>query len=203
MKLYSAATSPFVRKVVIVARERGLFDQLTLVPAQASPIDPNREIVAQNPAGKVPTLVLDDGSALFDSRVIAEYIDAINGPKLFPPAGKARWTALSLQSLADEMTDAALLARYETTMRPEALRWDAWLNGAKGKIVASVAQLEERWIEELTGEITIGSISVGCALGYLDFRFGDMAWRNGNDRLAAWYETFAARPSMVATIPPG
>ena len=201
MKLFFAAASPYVRKVLVVARERGLDERITLVPAAASPVARNPEVVAHNPSGKIPTLLLDDGTALYDSRVIAEYLDAIDGPRLFPAAGAARWSALCLQSLADEMTGAALLMRYETVLRPEQLRWAEWTEGQKAKVLSSVAQLEETWLEALTGEITIGSIAAGCALGYLDFRFPTIGWRTGRDRLAAWHETFAVRPSMQATAP--
>jgi glutathione S-transferase len=200
MKLLYAAASPYARKVLVVAHERGLDSQLTLVTSAASPVARNPDVVAHNPTGKIPTLILDDGTALYDSRVIAEYLDALQGPRLFP-AGAARWPALCLQSLADEMMGAALLMRYEGFMRPEALRWTEWMEGQKAKVLSSLAHLEERWIDHLDGEVDIGTVATACGLGYLDFRFADLGWRNGHDRLAQWYETFAARPSMTATAP--
>jgi glutathione S-transferase len=200
MKLIYAVASPFARKVLVVAHERGLQSQITLVSGAASPVARNPDIVAHNPTGKIPTLLLDDGTALYDSRVIAEYLDALQGPRLFP-AGAARWQALCLQSLADEMMGAALLMRYEGFMRPEALRWTEWMEGQKAKVLSSLAHLEERWIDHLDGEVDIGTVATACGLGYLDVRFADLGWRNGHDRLAQWYETFAARPSMTTTAP--
>src|SRR3954452_25043300 len=150
MKLLYAAASPYARKVLVVAYERGLDSQLTLVTSAASPVARNPDVVAHNPTGKIPTLILDDGTALYDSRVIAEYLDGLQGPRLFP-AGAARWPALCLQSLPDEMMGAALLMRYEGFMRPEALRWTEWMEGQKAKVLSSLAHLEERWIDHLHG----------------------------------------------------
>ncbi|GAA3538125.1 glutathione S-transferase [Zobellella aerophila] len=201
MKLYSSTTSPFVRKVLVVAHEAGCLDAIEPLAGKASPIQADMAIVATNPLGQVPTAIVDDGQALFDSRVICEYLDAQQGTGLFP-AGAGRWPALTLQSLADGILDAALLARYEQVTRPETLRWEPWLEGQMGKISRALAQLELQ-VPAFAVQLHIGTISLACALGYLDFRFSEFAWREGHPRLADWYQTFSARPSMAQTVPQG
>ena len=139
--------------------------------------------------------------ALYDSRVICEYLDGLHdGPPMFPPAGPARWTALRRQAEGDGMLDAAILARYETFVRPEARRFDDWTANQKLKVGRALDALETE-AASLGDAVDIGTITIGCALGYLDFRFADDGWRNGRPGLAAWYETFGARPSMAATVP--
>ena len=145
----------------------------------------------------MPTLLTDDGQALFDSRVICEYLNELGGGALFP-AGAARWRALAEQSLGDGMLGAALLARYETVLRPEALRWDGWYEGQLGKVRDGLAQLEKT-AASLEGRLDIGTITVGCALGYLDFRYPDFDWRAGHPAVAAWFKTFNQRPSVSYT----
>jgi glutathione S-transferase len=150
---------------------------------------------------KVPTLVLDDGSALFDSPVICEYLDSLHaGRKLFPPPGNARWSALRLQAVGDGILDAGILTRYETILRPKDLQWADWIGGQREKWHAGL-DLLERDAAALAGEPTIGSITAGCALGWLDFRYGDDDWRASRPALARWYEGFSARESMRATAP--
>ena len=123
MKIYYSPTSPFVRKCLVVAHELGIGDRLERVPADAHPVKRDRNLVAVNPLGQVPALVTDDGAVLYDSRVIAEYLNDLEDGGIFPGDGPERWRALTEMSLADGMTDAALLTRYETAARPEALRW--------------------------------------------------------------------------------
>jgi glutathione S-transferase len=201
MKLYISPQSPFARKVRVVARETGLAARIEEVAAAVSPVKANAEVGRANPLVKVPTLVLDDGATLFDSPVICEYLDSLHaGRKLFPPAGEARWTALRLQAVGDGILDAGILARYETVLRPEALRWPDWIAGQRGKWHAGLDHLE-RSAGALAGAPTIGSIAAACALGWLDFRYGAEDWRASRPALARWYETFAARESMRATAP--
>ena len=199
MKLIYSTASPYARKVLAVAHEVGLAGAVTTVTASAHPVDRNAEIRAKNPLGQIPTLLLDDGTALHDSRVICEYLDAKGGSSLFG-RGDARWPILVEQSLADGLMAAALLARYAVTARPEDLRWDGWLGGQMGKIEDALDRFEAT--VAASGErVDIGTISRGCALGYLDFRFGDFDWRASRPNLAAWWSGFSARPSMVATAP--
>lgn len=199
MKIYFSPASPFVRKCMVIAHELGLVDRIEKLPSAAGPVARDQTIIPSNPLGQVPTLLTDDGQALFDSRVICEYLNELGGGALFP-AGAARWRALAEQSLGDGMLGAALLARYETVLRPEALRWDGWYEGQLGKVRDGLAQLEKT-AASLEGRLDIGTITVGCALGYLDFRYPDFDWRAGHPAVAAWFKTFNQRPSMQATLP--
>ncbi len=202
MRLHSHPASPFGRKVMVAAHELGIAERIRLDYRRVTPVEPNAAVVADNPLGKLPTLVLEDGRALFDSRVICEYLDQLcGGGRLFPAEPEARWRALRLQALGDGIMDAAVLARYETVLRPEELRWQAWIEHQKLKITRALDWLEPRVAELPEEGVDIGAISVGCALGYLDFRFGADGWRAGRPGLARWYERFAARPSMAATRP--
>jgi glutathione S-transferase len=199
MKLRYSGTSPYVRKVMIVARETGLADRIELVPASVAPTTLNPEIAAENPLVKVPTLVIDGGQSLFDSRVIVEYLDTLHaGRRLFPAEGPARWTALRRQAIGDGLLDAALLIRYENNLRPEPQRWKEWTEGQFRKLRQALAALAE---ENLGTEPTIGEITAGCALGYLDFRFPDEDWRAAHPQLGNWFAKISERPSFVATLP--
>lgn len=203
MKLHYATASPYARKVRIVARECGLLDRIEELEGAVSPVDLNETVAAANPIAKVPTLVLDDGTALYDSRVIAEYLDSLQAaPTLFPAGGDARWTVLRRQALADGILDAGVSIRYETFLRPEGLRWADWVAGQKAKMARSLDALDGE-AEGIRETVDIGSITVACALAYLDFRFADDDWRSDHPKLAAWLDDFAARPSMQQTRPDG
>ncbi len=200
MKLHWSSASPFVRKVNVCAEELGLASRIENVPTKVLPSEPNRDYGKVAPLMKVPSLELDDGPVLYDSLVICEYLDSLaGGGKLFPPAGDARWRALRLHALANGILDAAVLARYEGFLRPEPLRWDAWLQGQLTKVDQGLAFLE-RNAAELKG-IDIGTITVGCALGYIDFRFADRGWRQKQPKLAAWYDEISKRESFRKTVP--
>ena len=160
----------------------------------------DRTIVAHNPLGKVPTFITDDGMALYDSRVICEYLNAIGNGNLIPQAGPVRWNALVDQSLADGLMDAAVLGRYETVLRPEPLRWNDWLNGQLDKVACAIDEIDKR-AGDFGDRVDLGTIAIGCALGYLDFRYASLAWRTKHPGASAWYERFGARESMVATRP--
>ncbi len=202
MKLYYSASSPFVRKVVVCAEEAGLAGAIERVPTKVVPSEPNRDYGRVAPLIKVPALERDDGFVLFDSVVICEYLDSLSkGAKLFPASGDARWRALRLHALADGILEAAVLCRYENAVRPEALRWQAWTHGQLLKVDQALDFLE-RNAADLEG-VTIGTIALGCALGYLDFRYAERRWRDAHPKLAAWYEGFAKRPSFANTVPQG
>lgn len=201
MKLYHSAASPFVRKCLVVAHELGLRDRVELVPASAHPVTRNRELIAVNPLGQVPTLVTDEGAVLYDSRVICEYLNALGDGDIVPADPDERWPRLVEQSLADGVTDAALLTRYETTARPEALRWSDWVEGQLDKVACGLAELERR-ASGFGDRVDIGTIAFACALGYLDFRFASLGWRDRHPNAAAWFEWFGGRESMMATRPP-
>ena len=201
MKLYVSPASPFGRKASIVIAELGLGDRVDQQPATVTPITRNDEVARANPLSKIPTLLLDDGSALYDSPVICEYLDQLSGsPRLFPAAGAAKWAALRRQALADGLMDAAILLRYEIALRPEAMRWPEWMAGQKGKITGALDAMDREAANFGSG-FDIGHVAMACALGYLDLRFGDLKWRDGRAALASWFETTNARASMVATTP--
>ena len=201
MLLHYNVASPYVRKVMAVAIETGLEDRLEAVTRMMTPIKPDADVVRDNPLGKVPCLVTDDSAVLYDSRVICEYLDGLHrGPKMFPPAGAARWTALRRQAEGDGMLDAALLARYETFLRPEERRWPEWIDGQKQKFRRALDSLDGE-ADSFGDTVDIGTITIGCALGYLDFRYADDDWRATRPRLAAWCARFSERPSMARTAP--
>jgi len=190
VKLHSSHTSPFVRKVLVVAKESGVEDRFSADPVAVSPIEVNDLVDSKNPLGKIPVFELDDGSVLFDSRVICEYLDSLSDSiAIFPADGPARWKALQQQAMADGMMDAGIAARYETFMRPENLRWNDWADGQRRKFTRAADMLEAQ-ASSLSGRIDIGTIAVACALGYLDFRFDDMQWRQGRPNLTAWFDDF-------------
>jgi glutathione S-transferase len=201
MELLFSAASPFVRKVSVCARELGLTDRITETRISASPVNRNASLVARNPLGKLPTLITDNGTPLFDSPVICEYRDSLaNGGRVFPAPGPKRWLALVEQATADGLLDAGILIRYEMSLRPEANRWPGWVDAQMAKINASLAQLETH-VAAFANRVDIGTISVGCALGWLDFRFADLGWRNACPTLATWFANFDERSSMRATRP--
>ncbi len=198
MKIFYSAASPFARKVMVCAAELGL--ELERLPAAAGPVKRDPAIIAENPLGQVPTLVTDDGTALYDSRVICEFLNHHGEGRLFPTTGKSRWQALVEQALGDGMLGASLLARYETVLRPGEKHWPEWYDGQMDKVRTGLDQLVA-WAPEFGARVDIGTITIACALGYLDFRYPDYAWRNGREGLAAWFDKFGARPSMAATKP--
>lgn len=201
MRLHSNPASPFGRKVKVTARELGLSERIEIVDLTVTPVAPSDALNADNPLGKIPCLVTDEGMVLYDSRVICEHLDGLHdGGRLFPAAGPSRWRALTLQALGDGIMDAGVLTRYETVLRPEALRWPEWIANQKLKIARGLDRLEAT-AGDLAQTPDIGLIAVACALGYLDFRYPQDAWRDGRPELAGWFETFAARPSMLVTRP--
>ncbi|PZP42915.1 MAG: glutathione S-transferase [Azospirillum brasilense] len=199
MKMFFSPTSPFVRKVSVTAAELGL--AIEHLPSAAGPVKRDQTIIPQNPLGQVPTFITDDGTVLYDSRVICEYLDALaGGNRIFPAPGPDRWRALVEQSLGDGLLAAALLARYETVLRPDEKRWDDWYEGQMDKVRTALDAMQEK-AAELGDRVDIGTISMGCALGYLDFRYPHLPWREGRGALADWYQTFAQRPSMESSKP--
>jgi glutathione S-transferase len=201
MKLYYSATSPYVRKCLVSAHELGLRERIELLPATPHPVNRDRALVVRNPLGKVPTLLTDDGEVLYDSRVICEYLNALGDRHLLPTKPAARWAIYRDEALADGILDAAVLVRYETFARPESLRWKDWIDGQMDKVTCGLAEIEQR-ADSFDQRVDFGTIAIGCALGYLDFRFAPLGWKNSYPRTAAWFERFAARESMLATRPP-
>ena len=200
MKLYHSDTSPYVRKVMIVAHLTGQAAALELVPGSGTPLAPNTATCGVNPLGKIPCLVTPEGEALFDSRVITRYLDARAGSGLYPQ-GDALWPVLTREALADGILDAAVLAVYESRLRPEELRFTPWVQSQKSKILRALGHIEGR-AGRFADAFDAGHVALAAALGYLDFRFPDLGWREGRPALAAWSEGVEARPEIVATRPP-
>ena len=180
---------------MVVADELGLSDRITLLASSAHPVNRDASIIADNPLGKVPALVVDDGQALYDSRVICAYLNDLGGGQLCPASGAARWRALTLESLGDGILDAALLVRYENAVRPEALRWAEWTAGKLDAIHTSLRYLNQN-PAVLAGDLHIGQITVACALKYLDFRFPDLDWNQAYPALAQAIAPVLARDSV-------
>lgn len=201
MKLYFSPSSPYARKVRITAIETKLDKKIEMVNVVLTPVAPNADVDKHNPIGKIPALSVK-GMDLFDSPVICEYLDSQHkGSKLLARKGRDRWVALRQQAMADGLLDAALLVRYEGFLRPEARRWDDWSQGQMKKIEGCLDQLEAE-VKSLKGKLTLGTISVICALGYLDFRFASFDWRARCPKLGKWFSTMSKLPSVKATIPP-
>jgi glutathione S-transferase len=197
MILRSAPASPFGRKVRIAASVLGLADKIEVRETDLN--DPDDSIRVQNPLGKIPALILDDGTAYYDSRVILEVLDHLaGGGRIIPREPKARFAALRLQALCDGILDASILLVYENRFRPAEMRLQAWIDRQAGKVARGLAALEAA-PPQLDSLPDIGQIALACVLGYRDLRFGG-TWRKEYPRLLAWHDKFAAQvPAFAAT----
>lgn len=203
MTLFYSPASPFARKVIVLLHETGQLANVELFDVQLSPVSPSGEVIARNPSGKIPALELANGDTLHDSRVILDYLDHHHsGEPLIPRDGARRWQRLTLASLADAILDAAILIRYETFLRPQELHWPTWLDAQQEKIERALSELETQADTGQLQRFDIASISIACALGYLDFRQPQLGWRERFARLASWYEDISKRESMLSTQPP-
>jgi glutathione S-transferase len=201
MKLYYSSASPYARKVLVTAHEAGLDKRIELVPAAVVPLKPEPTISKANPLAKVPTLITDEGEALYDSGVITEYLDSLHGGrKLIPASGAARWRVKRLEALGDGMTDAGILCRYEITTRPAEKQSAEWMAGQTAKVQQALDMLEQD-VAGFGAEPDVGQIAIACSLGWLEFRKPCGEIRPGRPKLFAWYDAFCKRPSMVATVP--
>lgn len=199
MKLHWSPKSPYVRKVMVCAHELGLLPRIERVRSVAAMLQPNAALMADNPLSKIPTLVLEDGCTLFDSPVICEYLDAVaGGGRLFPPEGQARWQALRWQALGDGLLDVLILWRNE---RERTQPLPALVEAFALKTRATLALLDEEAGALEAAPFGIGHIAIGCALGYLDYRFDAFGWRALAPRLAAWEQGIASRASFLQTAP--
>jgi len=203
MKIYGDIISPFVRMSLVCAHEAGLGDKVALAETKVSPVDPNSSLVAVAPLGKIPVLVTDHGHAVYDSRVIMEYLCHVAGNStLIPDDGVKRFRVLTLQALAQGMGDASVGYRYETGVRPKELQWEGWISRQRTRVQASLDDLDKNWSTTLA-EVNVGSIAVAVVLDYIDYRMPDWAWREGRKNLAAFHDGFSKRPSMTKNpLPP-
>lgn len=198
MKLHWSPKSPYVRKVMICAHELALVERLELTRSVAAMLKPNADLMLDNPLSKIPTLVLANGTALMDSPVICEYLNAVAGGALFPQQGDGKWQALRWQALGDGWLDALILWRNE---RERAAPLPALMDAFDIKNRAMLTQLDNEALALNDAPFSIGHVSVGCALGYLDYRFETVPWRERAPRLATWFEALQARPSFKHTHP--
>lgn len=198
MKFYYAAPSPYARKAHVTAIETGMVDKIEMEPT--SPWTDPAGYRDVNPVGKVPALMRDDGPALYQSNIICEYFDAHGDTKVYPAAGPERWTALRQLAAADGILDASVLIRMEGMFHEGDAVSQKLIDRQELSVAAAIDQLEAE-ADDLNGPVTIGQISVACALGYRDFRFDKINWRGDHPKLAAWYETFSKRESITGTNP--
>ncbi len=200
MKLHHAHASPFARKVVACAIARGIEDRIELIPANPH-VSPDA-LLKDNPLSKIPCLVLEDGTPVYDSPVICEYLDSVgDAPRTIPASGAARWKALTQAALADGILDATQPRRREIALPQDEGR-KSYIALQQGKVARALDALEAE-ADGLGMLDTLGEIAIGCALGYLDFRYPNEPWRPGHPKLEAWYAKVSALPPLARTVPPG
>ncbi len=198
MKLHWSPKSPYVRKVMVCAHELGVIDRLELVRSVAAMLKPNARLMQDNPLSKIPTLVLENGFTLFDSVVICEYLDDLARGSLFPRQGEDKWQALRWHALGDGLLDALILWRNE---RERELPLQALIDAFELKTRTALKVLDDEAQALAETSFAIGHVAIGCALGYLDYRFDTLRWRDITPRLADWHAELCQRPSFKATEP--
>jgi glutathione S-transferase len=198
MKLHWSSRSPYVRKVMICVYELGLEDRIERIPSVVSLSQPNAAVMRDNPLGRIPTLILDDGRVFHESLLICEYLDSRHAGTLFPEKDEARWTALRRHALGNGLLDALLLWRSEIG-KPAARQTPEWLTtfALKTRNALSVIEADAEALAQTPFDI--GHVGIGSALAYLDFRFGDFGWRSGHPRTDAWMQQFSQRESVQKT----
>ncbi len=201
MKLMFSAASPYVRKVRMTLIETGQDAQVELVPVATTPTQPAAELSEIHPTRKIPALIRPEGRTLYDSRVINRFLDARAGTNLYPE--DLIWEVLTLEATGDAIMDAATLIVYEGRCRPDDKQDRGWIEAQWGKVANALDTLNQRWMDHLAGPLDAGQISVGCALGYLDFRHNARNWRKGRDALDDWFAVFSQRDSFAQTAPVG
>ena len=201
MKLHWSPKSPYVRKVMVCAHELGLAPRLELVRSVAAMLEPNERLMRDNPLSKIPTLVLENGFVLFDSAVICEYLNDLGestAGTLFPKQGADKWQALRWHAFGDGLLDALILWRNE---REREVPLPALIAAFEHKTRTALKQLDDEALALAETPFGIGHIALGCALGYIDYRFESLDWRNIAPRLAQWHAEINARPSFQQTEP--
>lgn len=197
MKLYTSPTTPFGRKIAILLVEKGLGAQVSTIMVAGTPLDAGSLPVAHNPLGKIPVLVLEDGTALYDSRVISRFLNDHFDLNIYPK-GADLWPALAREAAIDGIIEAAVSMAYEARLRPENMRFAPWVEGQWAKIIRALDMFEANWPMPC-GEME--QIALATALGYLDFRQSARNWRENRPKLTAWHSEYANRPAYLATTP--
>jgi len=202
MKLIYSPASPYVRKVLVTLKELDLESKVEFVKVSTTVVDQSEVLAAANPLTRIPTLVMDNGKSLYDSRVITQYlVSLVPSCAFYPASGEARWDVLRLEATAEGLMDSAVNARYERGLRPAEKQWDDWVDGQMKKVHGALKALDGE-AASFGDSLNAGIIATACACGYLDFRYKDIGWRESYPALASWYAKFSERKSMQETQPP-
>ena len=199
MKLVYSPPSPFVRKVTTLIHHADLNDRIELINVKTTALSVAEEARAANPLGKIPVMILENGRAIFDSRVITRYLDEIAGSNLYPQ--EKIYDILTLEALADGIMESAVSITYEIKLRPDNEKSPSWMEAQWSKVLHAVKALDNGEFKAMDGEINMGQIALACALGYLDFRHDARDWRSGHSNLASWNDKLMKLPALIKTIP--
>ena len=201
LKLFYSDRSPYVRKVMVTLHEVNLFENVEIVSVRTNPLGVVEDLVDVSPLGKIPTLVLPDGATIFDSRVICSYLNSIGKSDLYLAQENLKWSIKTAEANFDGILDAALLMVYEHRYRQDIYQSAEWLENLWKKIERTLDFYNNSSSKILSGSLNMGQISLGCALGYLDYRHNNRNWRAKNQNLRDWFAEFSERLSMRNTIP--
>ena len=199
MKLVYSPPSPFVRKVTTLIHHAALNDRIELINVKTTALSVAEEARAANPLGKIPVMILEDGKAIFDSRVITRYLDELAESNLYPQ--EKIYDILTLEALADGIMESAVSITYESKLRPDNEQSPSWMEAQWSKVLHAIKALDEGEFKAMDGDMNMGQIAVACALGYLDFRHDARQWRNGHSNLASWNDEMMKLPALIKTIP--
>ncbi len=199
MKLVYSPPSPFVRKVTTLIYHANLNDRIELINVKTTALSVAEEARAANPLGKIPVMILEDGNAMFDSRVITRYLDDFAGSNLYTQ--DKIYDILTLEALADGIMESAVSITYESRLRPQNEQSPSWMEAQWSKVLHAVKALDDGELKAMDSEMNMGQIAVACALGYLDFRHDARQWRSGHSNLASWNDKMMKLPALIKTIP--
>ena len=199
MKLVYSPPSPFVRKVTTLIYHANLNDRIELINVKTTALSVAEEARAANPLGKIPVMILEDGKAIFDSRVITRYLDDFAGSNLYPR--DKIYDILTLEALADGIMESAVSITYESKLRPQNEQSPSWMEAQWSKVLHAIKALDNGQFQAMDSEMNMGQIAVACALGYLDFRHNARQWRSGHSNLASWNDKMMKLPAIIKTIP--
>ena len=199
MKLVYSPPSPFVRKVTTLIYHANLNDRIELIDVKTTALSVAEEARAANPLGKIPVMILEDGNAMFDSRVITRYLDDFAGSNLYPQ--DKLYDILTLEALADGIMESAVSITYESKLRPQNEQSPSWMEAQWSKVLHAIKALDDGQFQAMDSEMNMGQIAIACALGYLDFRHDARQWRSGHSNLASWNDKMMKLPALIKTIP--